>query len=106
MVSHSRRIRTIVTRFMAVAVPATLAGGCAVTGGVAIEPPPGVVITVPQGRVVTQPASQLDIPPGHMPPPGSCRIWIPGVPPGQQSPPGDCNLLRRQVPPGGVLVAG
>jgi hypothetical protein len=22
-----------------------------------------------------------DIPPGHMPPPGECRIWLPGVPP-------------------------
>jgi hypothetical protein len=93
-------------RFIVFALLAALAGGCAVTGGVTIEPPPGVILTVPQGRVVTQPARQLDIPPGHMPPPGSCRIWMPGVPPGQQSPPGDCNLLRRQVPPGGVLVAG
>lgn len=55
---------------------------------------------------LAQPALQLDILPGHMPSPGTCRIWMPGVPPGQQSPPGNCNLLRRQVPPGGVLVAG
>lgn len=97
---------SLASRFMALVFLTALAGGCAVTGGVAIEPPPGVILTVPQGHVVTQPAPQLDIPPGHMPPPGSCRIWMPGVPPGQQSPPGDCNLLRRQVPPGGVLVAG
>jgi len=27
-----------------------------------------------------------DIPPGHMPPPGKCRIWYPNRPPGQQPP--------------------
>ena len=46
----------------------------------------------------------LGIPPGHLPPPGSCRIWIPGVPPGRQSPPGDCHRLAREVPPGAWLV--
>ena len=47
-----------------------------------------------------------DIPPGHMPPPGECRIWLPGVPPGQQPPPGDCYRLRYRVPPGGWLIRG
>ena len=40
-----------------------------------------------------------DIPPGQMPPPGSCRVWHPGAPPGQQPPPGDCNELREAAPP-------
>lgn len=27
---------------------------------------------------------RLDVPPGHYPEPGECRIWIPGTPPGRQ----------------------
>lgn len=46
------------------------------------------------------------VPPGHMPPPGECRIWYPGRPPGQQPPPGDCAVLQHQVPPGAILVEG
>jgi hypothetical protein len=46
------------------------------------------------------------IPPGHMPPPGQCRIWFPERPPGQQSPPGDCRELRHRVPHGAVLIRG
>jgi hypothetical protein len=30
------------------------------------------------------------IPSGHLPPPGECRVWYPGVPPGQQPPPFRC----------------
>ncbi len=44
------------------------------------------------------------IPPGHMPPPGECRIWYPDRPPGDQPPPGNCRELRRQLPPGAWLI--
>lgn len=44
------------------------------------------------------------IPPGHMPPPGSCRVWFPGEPPGHQPPPGDCDELLRAVPSGAWLL--
>jgi hypothetical protein len=47
-----------------------------------------------------------EIPPGHMPPPGKCRLWFPGKPPGQQPPPGDCCELEKQVPPGAWLIRG
>lgn len=57
-----------------------------------------------RGRDYRQAAGR--IPPGHMPPPGSCRIWYPNTPPGQQPPPGDCYTLSRQVPPGAWLIKG
>lgn len=50
--------------------------------------------------------ARLDIPRAHYPPPGSCRIWVPGVAPAQQSAPGRCADLERRVPAGAVLVHG
>jgi hypothetical protein len=46
------------------------------------------------------------IPPGHLPPPGECRIWYPDLPPGHQPPPGDCFELEWEVPPGAWLIHG
>lgn len=46
------------------------------------------------------------VPPGHMPPPGQCRIWYPGIPPGHQPPPGNCAVLSRHVPPDAWLIVG
>lgn len=48
----------------------------------------------------------VHVPPGHLPPPGQCRIWFPDRPPGHQPPPGPCHVLQYQVPPGAVLVHG
>lgn len=63
----------------------------------------------PAGESSREPESpkelkRLGIPPGHLPPPGACRIWIPGTPPGRQSPPGDCAKLRSRVPAGAWLL--
>jgi hypothetical protein len=52
------------------------------------------------------PAGLLHIPPGHMPPPGQCRVWHPDRPPGHQPPPGDCHVLRFRVPYGAYLIRG
>jgi hypothetical protein len=35
------------------------------------------------------------IPPGQMPPAGSCRVWYDGVPPGQQPAPMNCRDAER-----------
>jgi hypothetical protein len=48
--------------------------------------------------VRTQEQEIQGIPPGHMPPPGGCRIWFPGEPPGHQPPPGRCEELIQSVP--------
>jgi len=47
---------------------------------------------------------KLGIPPGHLPPPGSCRIWVPGRPPGRQQKSGSCAELSHRVPKGAWLV--
>lgn len=46
----------------------------------------------------------LGIPNGHMPPPGSCRIWYPGRPPGHQPPPFKCGAGGFRMPLGAFLV--
>ena len=49
-------------------------------------------------------AARLGIPPGHLPPPGSCRVWIPGKPPGHQAKAGPCESVSRSAPPGSWVV--
>lgn len=58
----------------------------------------------PQSR--RQSHEHADIPNGHLPPPGECRIWYPDRPAGQQPPPGNCRDLKRKVPHGATLVYG
>ena len=53
---------------------------------------------------VSKPAKSLGIPPGHLPPPGQCRIWFPGRPPGHQPRPGRCGRLEGEVPQGAWLL--
>src|SRR5687768_4979071 len=47
-----------------------------------------------------------DIPPGHRPPAGMCRIWIDGVPPGRQPAPTDCRTAVRNQPPNSRIIWG
>ena len=52
-------------------------------------------------------AAKFGIPPGHLPPAGQCRVWMPGEPPGKQKkkyPSGACESVSRDVPAGGGLV--
>jgi hypothetical protein len=66
--------------------------------GAAGQPAPSVGVPFAEGPI--------SIPPGHMPPPGECRIWFPDRPPGQQPPPGPCRWLQHQIPPGAYLIRG
>jgi hypothetical protein len=71
----------------------------------------GVLIMLAGCVVYEEPApvyqsQPVHVPPGHLPPPGQCRIWFPDRPPGHQPPSGSCRKLRHQVPPGAVLVQG
>ena len=79
-------------KLIAAVLATALLGGCVAHASVSVPYPVAPV--------------HVDIPEGHLPPPGECRIWFPETPPGQQPPPGDCRNLERQVPPGAVLVRG
>ncbi|MEW8344699.1 MAG: DUF4382 domain-containing protein [Candidatus Thiodiazotropha sp.] len=61
-----------------------------------------VVVGWPEHHVT--PHIGVDIPGGHLPPPGECRLWTIGDPPGQQPNPGDCELLEEEVSDDTVLV--
>ena len=51
--------------------------------------------------------SRYGIPPGHLPPPGSCRVWYEGRPPGHQPPPTDCASAHRAArQSGGRVIYG
>jgi hypothetical protein len=54
----------------------------------------------------TASCDDLFVPPGHLPPPGECRVWFPDRPPGHQPPPGSCDELSERLPPGTCLVHG
>ena len=47
-----------------------------------------------------------DVPPGHRPPPGLCRVWIDGVPPGRQPAPTRCSDAVRHRPANARVIYG
>jgi hypothetical protein len=47
-----------------------------------------------QGRGKSKAAAAKGIPPGHLPPPGECRVWYEGVPPGHQPPATSCGAAE------------
>ncbi|MEW8507130.1 MAG: DUF4382 domain-containing protein [Candidatus Thiodiazotropha sp.] len=61
-----------------------------------------VVVGWPEHHVM--PHSGVNIPRGHLPPPGECRLWTLDEPPGQQPAPDDCELLEEQVTDDNLLV--
>jgi len=49
-------------------------------------------------------AATLGIPPGHLPSPGMCRVWVPGTPPGHQAKPRSCSNIEPTAPAGSWIV--
>lgn len=86
--------RLLVFFFIVVVASSCSTLGIVMTGG---GPPP----KSEEGSGGTYPSYRtLNIPPGHLPPPGKCRVWIPGKPPGQQGPPVSCEVALRDAAPG------
>ena len=46
----------------------------------------------------------LGIPPGHLPPPGQCRVWVQGRPPGQQARARSCSGIAATAPTGSWII--
>ena len=51
-------------------------------------------------------AATLGVPPGHLPRPGECRVWIPGTPPGHQPKPKSrpCPGIATVAPAGSWII--
>ena len=66
--------------------------------------PGGVEYLPPRGRY--RGARSVRVPPGHLPPPGYCRLWLPGTPPGHQPRPERCDRVFRAAHhhPGAVVI--
>ncbi|MGH7701230.1 MAG: hypothetical protein ACREMJ_12025, partial [Gemmatimonadales bacterium] len=85
-------------RLAALGVVAATAVAC--TRTVVVTPPPD------ERREGPSTAVTLGIPPGHLPGPGACRIWIPGTPPGRQpyARSRACAGIARVAPAGSWIV--
>lgn len=57
-----------------------------------------------RGRAVR--TASYGVPPGHLPPPGLCRVWVAGVPPGRQPAPTDCATALRRRPANARVLWG
>lgn len=88
-----------------------LLGGCSrSTRTVVVAPTPqnraAVRAAESDNRGAPSTAATLGVPPGHLPDPGECRVWIPGTPPGRQ--PGaksrPCPGIAGEAPAGSWIV--
>lgn len=86
--------------FFAYSVTTALLGataGC--TSAILVRPPEPAVVADERGNEPRRHRA-LGVPPGHLPPPGECRIWHPGRPPGHQPPPQQCAGAAARAPAG------
>ena len=88
---------------------ATLAttGACSKSSKtVVLEPTPSIQGASGGAGVRPSTAATLGVPPGHLPNPGECRIWIPGTPPGQQPKPKSrsCGGIAALAPAGSWII--
>jgi hypothetical protein len=83
-----------------------LAPALAVLSAIACSMPSSAPPEQPSPAVRRRPstAATLGIPPGHLPAPGMCRVWVPGKPPGHQSRPRSCEQIERLAPAGSWIV--
>jgi hypothetical protein len=65
-------------------------------------------VVVPASRRAPSPSriavADLNVPPGHLPRRGQCRLWFPGRPPGRQPRAADCGSVMRSAPAGAWVL--
>lgn len=84
-------------RFLAPCLVLVAASACTIVTTPPAEPP-----VAEQRRPST--AATLGIPPGHLPPVGRCRVWVPGTPPGHQAAARSCSGIERSAAAGTWIV--
>ena len=88
-----------VTKVIGAALLAISLTGCARTITAGAPPPPDREVAKED-----RDRGPLGIPPGHLPPPGECRLWYRGRPPGHQPPPGRCSRIEAEAPAGAWVL--
>lgn len=89
---------TALRHVLAPALIALAVGACA-RRIVVVDSPPESQPARGQNTRIT-----LGVPPGHLPPPGQCRVWIPGRPPGRQARARSCDGIERDAPAGAMIL--
>jgi hypothetical protein len=86
---------------------ARLLVGCLLLAGAgacsALQPAPETK-PAPQAKQSRSTAATLGVPPGHLPPPGQCRVWVPGKPPGHQAKARPCGGIERTAAAGSWVL--
>ena len=75
------------------------AAACSLTSSSSPAPEPQ-----PVRRYPATSAKTLGVPPGHLPPVGQCRVWVPGKPPGHQARARSCSNIEREAPKGSWIL--
>ncbi len=84
---------THITMGSALVLAGLAATGCATRTVVVTDRRPGPSTAV-----------TLGVPPGQLPPPGQCRVWIQGRPPGRQARARSCDGIVATAPTGALIL--
>ena len=92
------------TRMLAPALVLLAAVACSSVSTTTKSKPAPAPAPAPAQKQGKSTAATLGIPPGHLPPPGQCRVWMPGEPPGHQAKARSCANIERSAPAGSWIV--
>lgn len=84
-----------------------VAGACSrSTRTIILDSPPNPDVRAAEVNRGPSTAARLGVPPGHLPDPGECRVWIPGTPPGHQPKPKSrpCPGIATVAPAGSWII--
>lgn len=93
-------------RLLVLSTLAWVATGCVATVPASSSPDPVASNghRVDHSRRHEEKVASLGVPPGHLPPPGMCRVWFPGRPPGHQPRAVGCSEAMAHAPAGSWVL--